>query len=425
MGKPKAPTPPDPRQTSAAQTGTNIGTAIANNTMGMVNQVTPYGSLTYSSTGGGSYGGQPSAPAQSVPQAPLSDWERAMRRDNPGIRLPGRDTQPTQPTQGGTGGASGDGFSYTDPYTGQTYNLPQYTATTTLSPEEQAKLDSNQQAEMAMARTAADRGQFLEGYLSQNFDPSGLPDRGQLESRSGELVRDYGQLQSRAGELTRSYGDDFSQDRQRVEDALFSRLSPQLQQQQDQMRTQLLNQGITPGSEAWQRQYDDYNRGSNDARTSVLLAGGQEQSRMAGLEAQRAAFENSATGQAFGMDQAANMADLQRAGFRNAATGSAFNMDAARAGYGDNQRAQALQEAFAMRNQPINEISALLSGSQVQNPMFSSIPTASIATTDVAGQIGQNYNQQLGAWQQNQQNRSSLFGGLFGAGAKMISGGLF
>ncbi len=30
MGKPKAPKPPDPRQTAAAQTSTNIGTAIAN-----------------------------------------------------------------------------------------------------------------------------------------------------------------------------------------------------------------------------------------------------------------------------------------------------------------------------------------------------------------------------------------------------------
>ncbi len=51
MGKSKAPKAPDPKETAAAQTGTNIGTAIANQTLGNVNQVTPDGALTYSQTG--------------------------------------------------------------------------------------------------------------------------------------------------------------------------------------------------------------------------------------------------------------------------------------------------------------------------------------------------------------------------------------
>ncbi|PII38583.1 hypothetical protein T190_18770 [Sinorhizobium meliloti CCBAU 01290] len=41
MGKQKAPSPPDPNKTASAQTATNIGTAIANQTLGNVNQVTP------------------------------------------------------------------------------------------------------------------------------------------------------------------------------------------------------------------------------------------------------------------------------------------------------------------------------------------------------------------------------------------------
>ena len=47
MGKPDAPQPTDPKETSAAQTGTNVSTAIANAMMGNVNQITPNGSLTY------------------------------------------------------------------------------------------------------------------------------------------------------------------------------------------------------------------------------------------------------------------------------------------------------------------------------------------------------------------------------------------
>jgi len=47
MGKPKAPPPPDPKATAQAQTGQNIGTAIANANLQMVDQVTPYGTLRY------------------------------------------------------------------------------------------------------------------------------------------------------------------------------------------------------------------------------------------------------------------------------------------------------------------------------------------------------------------------------------------
>src|ERR1700676_107697 len=46
-----SPTPPDPFQTAAAQTKSNIATGTANQNINMVNQTNPYGSLTYSQTG--------------------------------------------------------------------------------------------------------------------------------------------------------------------------------------------------------------------------------------------------------------------------------------------------------------------------------------------------------------------------------------
>src|SRR6187399_1022185 len=51
MSKGKAPSPPDPMQTASAQTGSNIGTAIASNILGQTNQQTPYGNLSYSQRG--------------------------------------------------------------------------------------------------------------------------------------------------------------------------------------------------------------------------------------------------------------------------------------------------------------------------------------------------------------------------------------
>ncbi|MGB0439957.1 MAG: hypothetical protein ACPGFC_07625, partial [Paracoccaceae bacterium] len=164
--------------------------------------------------------------------------------------------------------------------------------------------------------------------------------------------------------------------------------------------TRLVNQGITLGSEAYGREQDDFNRGVSDARLGAILSAGQEQNRLAGLDAQRTGFNNDAALQEFG---------------------AASNVS----GMTDAQRAQAMQEQFALRNQPINEITALLSGSQVSNPNVAPVSPQGAATTDVAGLINQDYSQRLGAWQQNQQNRNSIMGGLFGLGSAGIMGGLF
>jgi hypothetical protein len=67
-----------------------------------------------------------------------------------------------------------------------------------------------------------------------------------------------------------------------------------------------------------------------------------------------------------------------------------------------------------MRNQPINEVTALLSGSQVTNPNFVNAQMPRIPTTDVAGIINQNFAQQMGIYQQQSQNQNALMGGLFG-----------
>lgn len=267
MGKQSAPRPPDPQQTAAAQTGTNVGTAIANTAMGQVDQFTPYGSLTYNQTGT---------------------------------------------------------TTYTDPYTGQSYEIPRFSATTQLSPEQQAILTQNQNAQQSLANVAAERGQFLEGYLPQ------------------------------AGAMTDAID-------QKLYDLGSQRLDPRFEQQESDLRTRLAQQGIAPGSEAFNREMTNLSQGRNDAYNQLLLQG----------------------------------------------------------------RGQAAAEV----NMPINQITALLSGSQVQNPNVSMAQPAQMPTTDVAGLIGQNYNQRLGAWQQNQQSRNSLLGGLFGAagsiGSAALTGGLF
>lgn len=266
MSKPSAPAPPDPRETANAQTGTNVSTAVANTALGNVNQVTPYGSLTYDQTGD---------------------------------------------------------FTWTDPYTNQTYTIPRYTATTSLSPEGQAIHDQNVGTQLNLATTGNNLSSFLQDYMGSqpNFDTSAV------EGRLAELGR--------------------------------QRLDPMMEERRNATATRLANQGIAQGSEAYNREMGLLGQQENDAYNNLFLSG----------------------------------------------------------------RGQALNELFATRNQPINEITALLSGSQVQNPMVSMSTPAQIPTTDVAGLIGQNYNQRLGAWQTNQQGRNSLLGGLFSLGAGALTGG--
>lgn len=325
MGKPKAPKPPDPKETSSASTSTNIGTAVANAFLGNVNEITPDGRTSVNQTGT---------------------------------------------------------YKWTDPYTNKTYDVPTFTRTTTLSPEQQAIARQQNAANLNLSKLANTQSDFLKGYLGNEMSLKGLPQRA-----------DVGGIQ--APDLQTSYVDDFSNDRQRVEDALFSRLDRKLGQDQGALQSQLANQGIRVGTEAYERAMADFGQNRNDARTSAILSAGQEQSRLAGLSRDQAMFGNSAAQQ----------------GYSN---------EMARAQAMNTNRDSALQELFAARNQPINEITALLSGSQVNQPQFMGANMPTIPTTDVAGLIGENYNQKMGAYNQQMAARQSLFGGLLGLGGSLL-----
>lgn len=87
-----------------------------------------------------------------------------------------------------------------------------------------------------------------------------------------------------------------------------------------------------------------------------------------------------------------------------------------------NQRQNAISTILAQRNQPLNEISALLGGSQVQTPTFGAgTNQGSIPTVDYAGLVNQNYQNQVAAYNQQQAQKQSLLGGLFGLGGSLLS----
>jgi hypothetical protein len=128
-----------------------------------------------------------------------------------------------------------------------------------------------------------------------------------------------------------------------------SRLDPALERRRETLRTTLSNQGIKEGSTAFDRAMMRGQEGENDAYNSLLLSG----------------------------------------------------------------RQQAVSEALAERNQPINEITALMSGSQVTQPQFGNVPTSQMPTVDRAGLEMAGYQNDLNRYN----SRSSpleMMGGLFG-----------
>lgn len=85
-----------------------------------------------------------------------------------------------------------------------------------------------------------------------------------------------------------------------------------------------------------------------------------------------------------------------------------------------NQYGLAQQSILTQRNQPLNELSALLSGSQLQAPSYANTNMPTIPTTDTAGLINTNYQQKLQNYQQQQAQSQGLLGGLFSLGASFI-----
>lgn len=139
-----------------------------------------------------------------------------------------------------------------------------------------------------------------------------------------------------------------------------ARLDDRFGRQRQQLETQLTNQGLRPGMEGWTNAMKDFGYGENDAYQQ-------------------------AQGQAI-----ATMP-------------------------------QSYQLATALRNQPLNELNALRTGSQVQNPTFTPVPQQQTTTgpnllgaAQAQGQYDQGlYNAQVG-------QNNAMTGGLFSLGAAYL-----
>jgi hypothetical protein len=93
-------------------------------------------------------------------------------------------------------------------------------------------------------------------------------------------------------------------------------------------------------------------------------------------------------------------------------------------GVGQQARQTALQEQAYLRNEPLNTLSAVRTGAQVQGPQFvNSAQQATTAGPDILGAAQMGYNAQMGDFNAKQAAQANLNQGLFqlGGSAMMMS----
>ena len=211
------------------------------------------------------------------------------------------------------------------------YGNPTWTATTSLSDVGQQLLNNQNQASLGLGSTINSALGRTQEMMGQGFNPN-LPSTGMNPGQS-------------------------------YQDAYMQRLAPQIAQSRESNTAALANQGVVPGTQAYENAMRQQAMKEND-----LLLG--------------------ATTQGFGVGQQANQ--------------------------------QAYNQALTNYNLPLNTLSALRSGSQVQNPTF--VNSAQQATTggaDLLGASQMGYNAQMGNFNAQQAAQQGLNSGLMGLGGTL------
>jgi hypothetical protein len=212
------------------------------------------------------------------------------------------------------------------------YGNPTWTSTSALSPDQQALYDYDIQTSKGLGALQQQGLGYVSNMLQSPFDTSRLPQTGI------------------------NAGEDMTQ-------SIMRRLQPTLAMEQKQFDTQMANQGIPLGSEAYENAKRMFDQRQNDKLVSSVIQGTQT-----GLQA----------------------------------------------------RGQGFSEQAYQRNEPINTLNAVRSGSQVTNPnsFFVSAPQqATTAGADYLGAAGMTGNANIAAANASNAQRNAMIQGLFSLGS--------
>src|SRR4029077_21162335 len=177
-------------------------------------------------------------------------------------------------------------------------------------------------------------------------------------------------------------------DRAAIEKAMMESYNRNVAPQESAQETSLAARGLAPGSQG----YSQYQKTRDDSRAEAArqayLRSGSES------RAAQAAYNDVGT-QRFNMQQSANS-------------------------YLNNLRGAQMQEAYQQRRQPINEITALMSGSPATIPQFQAFQGSPIAASNIGQYIQDNYRNQSQAAAATNDGIFGLAGGLTKLGVGMM-----
>lgn len=300
--------------------------------------------------------------------------------------------------QAGQQTASLSNPNVTNPYGSQTVTYSptgpdgnmQPNITQSLNPQAQQTLDAQQRVQTSLANLGEQGLGQAQKILGSPFNYSGpgvQTGLGNYGQANGNLdLSGVAKMPVNAGTTGQA--------------ALMSRLQPQIDQSDAALKQQLANQGLTAGGEAYDNAQRVQGQQTNDLKTQAALQG-------------------------IGLDMSANQQGYNQAQqtgmFGNQAQQQNYNQSLGAGQFGNTAAAQSLQQQLGLYNQPLNQITALMSGSQIQAPQFQQYTGANIGAAPIAnaatqqGQYAQNlYGQQMSGYNAMIGGLSSLGGAALG-----------
>lgn len=249
------------------------------------------------------------------------------------------------------------------PYGSQTvtYNGDVPTVTQSLTPTAQRTLDAQQAVQYQLANLGQKGTNIASNVLDKPFNFGGPAVQTSLD------LSNIAKMPVNAGTTG--------------QEAIMARLEPSLAKQRVSTETQLINQGLRPGTEAYNNAIQLLGQQENDARQQAALQG-------------------------LNLDIGANA--------------QGYNQALQSGQFGNTAQQQALAQAIQQRQMPLNEISALMSGSQIQNPQFGAYAGANVAPAPIANATAQQGAYAANAYNQQVAQDNALTSGLFSLGGAAL-----
>ena len=324
------------------------------------------------------------------------------------------------------------------------FDIPTYSQTVDMTPEGQHLYDEQMGLStglLGLGNSSLDQArQALGSGLNTSALPKNVSSLSQGNFKGGPAPTTSGGPLNPTGGRIQGQINPQAYDRNQVINSLYrqqtSRLDPQWKQQEEATRTQLANQGLVPGGEAYTNAMRDQSFAKNDAYNSALNsaignATAQQQAQF-GMAQGAGQFANQAQQQGYGQQLSNANLNLgaQQQAFGQQATSTQMGNQAEQARLAQQQQAgtfqnqsrqQQLQEAAYLRQLPLTELNAIRTGAQPQMPQFQpSQYSMGAQGPNMLSAANQQYQGDLAAYNAQVGQQNSMMGGLFGLGGAAL-----